>query len=991
MLGLIRRPLMRRLAILVPFVLLVSAMGVTPVKAYAPYTHIDTATSARDEMIANNGSVIIAGRPYAVNPLVFAAIRDYPTYYNAGVVGPDGFPDLVMGQGIIHPHNTGLWLSYLLKKAWEAQDDSLNSPPYTAAEKSQILAFTYGYLTHAAGDTWAHTLVNQFSGGPFPNLGTNLFTNPSDLGNAIKHELVEFYIEDATPGFDGNQFDNRKVLPDGDISDESTPARPLDAPIRFIYETLVRHNGDEPAPERGAVLDFFFNLRATLAAHVVPMETGKTLQSIANDYNSLKTQLNDLLSSDCDFGDDGVVDFGEDLVACPAALLSLGFDAVITGVEDFAKFVASALHDALASLLNAYLNAWIDDIDQGLQHWGELGLGISRGIFDPQARRDLQNDPGIDGCGSVGPDSTDIASARGSCEDAITKFGTVMHTTESFRLNHLLSMLGLPDLVGDALTALGEAADLLAEILGPIANPLRETKAQITEAVKSMIEDFIKQRFGIDIPQLEAFFKSPSSKMDVTTIPIDTPAGTINVQLFKPTDHALLDHYLGITEPYPTSPGGGLGDSVTFDQTKFAAWQDTVMMAKLLLLDGPTLDNVLSDNVGHTVHLYGTVPHGNIMTTPLSTIPASQLNDPTQTTEWLRIIDGDHAWRKDGLPIFSDPLRFEGPSGGNNNFPLWKSCILRDKVFRALFKDWENDNFVPTTPGDSANFPNYGDNVGPDPNDPNPPSSTLTLSGANYTAGGVTYVGGQTSMTIQAHDGFWSDNEINLNVNVTGPSGTQLSGSVANGSSFTLSGPDGTYTVTFAGQDPCGTETTHVQTFVLDTTPPATAVTAAAGAPATGGRPISSIGATTATANPGGIKFGPATCFNTAGLVLNLHASDAGSGVASISYTVVYRKTPGQPAVTTTGQVSGADVAIPVTAEGQTSVTYQSTDNLGNQEAAKEQLVFVSAHSNVACTAPKPVLPATFPGSGSVIFSGTLSNGNQTLPFTAAFGFTPGD
>ena len=58
---------------------------------------------------AVDGNVRIADREYPVPPAVVDALR-FPAYFNAGAVGPDGFPDIVIGQGVIHPQDTGLWL-----------------------------------------------------------------------------------------------------------------------------------------------------------------------------------------------------------------------------------------------------------------------------------------------------------------------------------------------------------------------------------------------------------------------------------------------------------------------------------------------------------------------------------------------------------------------------------------------------------------------------------------------------------------------------------------------------------------------------------------------------------------------------------------------------------------------------------------------------------------------------------------------------------------
>ena len=71
--------------------------------------------------------------------------------------------------------------------------------PYSEAEKLQILAFTYGYMTHAAGDSFAHTLVNELSEGIFPAVG-DILTDADMAAIAVRHLVVEGHIGAATPG-----------------------------------------------------------------------------------------------------------------------------------------------------------------------------------------------------------------------------------------------------------------------------------------------------------------------------------------------------------------------------------------------------------------------------------------------------------------------------------------------------------------------------------------------------------------------------------------------------------------------------------------------------------------------------------------------------------------------------------------------------------------------------------------------------------------------
>src|SRR5215470_335192 len=103
-------------------------------QAFKPFTHNYTGSQIAADAV--DGHVTLAGNDYAVPTQVAVAIQSWPTYYNAGVVGPDGFPDLTMGQSVVHPVHTGQWLRYVLDKAWATQND----PTYSADEKAQVLA-----------------------------------------------------------------------------------------------------------------------------------------------------------------------------------------------------------------------------------------------------------------------------------------------------------------------------------------------------------------------------------------------------------------------------------------------------------------------------------------------------------------------------------------------------------------------------------------------------------------------------------------------------------------------------------------------------------------------------------------------------------------------------------------------------------------------------------------------------------------------------------
>lgn len=179
---------------------LTGVLAAPPAYAWKPKTHIYLAEEALRDALDNEkvtlrltdyrtGKVVGDLGEFAVDPQVLAAIRAAPQQYRAGVLGPDAYPDILTGQQIIHPEaaeavgsgadGSNAWLSHLWRRG------------FIEGSSPQIRAFTVGYLTHAAGDVFAHTFVNHFAGGEF-----KLTPDPT---NAVKHLVLEGYIGKRTP------------------------------------------------------------------------------------------------------------------------------------------------------------------------------------------------------------------------------------------------------------------------------------------------------------------------------------------------------------------------------------------------------------------------------------------------------------------------------------------------------------------------------------------------------------------------------------------------------------------------------------------------------------------------------------------------------------------------------------------------------------------------------------------------------------------------
>jgi hypothetical protein len=153
------------------------------------------------------------GKRYAISQEVCQALRQHPAEFRAGVLGPDVFPDFVVGQVTTHPGTneephrqdgdgkwaTGQYMSRLLERA------------STPAE----LAFAYGYLVHGAGDVFAHTYVNNYAG--------DIFDLKDERRVELRHFVLEKYIEARTP------------LPPSLLLDEST----VRIPTPFVANQLI--------------------------------------------------------------------------------------------------------------------------------------------------------------------------------------------------------------------------------------------------------------------------------------------------------------------------------------------------------------------------------------------------------------------------------------------------------------------------------------------------------------------------------------------------------------------------------------------------------------------------------------------------------------------------------------------------------------------------------------------------------------------------------
>jgi len=279
--------------------------------AWKPTTHVQLAEIALQDALddgyvtimrvdARTGAITGVLGEFPVAPDILAALRAAPDRYRAGVLGPDAYPDIMTGQQIIHPEvsldgsgrviGSDAWLNHLWTRS------------YGATASPEVRAFVSGFLTHAAGDSFAHTYVNHFSGGAFT-------LDPRQ--NAIRHVVLEGYLDKRAPEAPRNL---------------AIGIRGVD---RFIYDEMI---AARPGTELGD--------------HLLIGETAATNLSVPLTFSRLRNRL----QADVDAGTDGwatlaykrawIDDIDDGLAAWPA--VSAEISTKILYYPDHADFPGAA-------------------------------------------------------------------------------------------------------------------------------------------------------------------------------------------------------------------------------------------------------------------------------------------------------------------------------------------------------------------------------------------------------------------------------------------------------------------------------------------------------------------------------------------------------------------------------------------------------------------------------------------------------------------------
>ncbi len=435
-----------------------------------------------------SGNPVEVGR-YEVDPRILESLRTAPAHFRAGVIGPDGYPDLLTGQQIIHPagrrtpgesevdlNNGGPgpnpWLQYLWDVAFESDNAEDTTP--------QARAFVIGYLTHAAGDMYAHSFVNYFAGGAF-----HFHPHPE---NAIKHIVLEGYVA------------------------KKTPSPTFEASIDGIEPFITRH--------------MVFGLPGS---HLL--------------------------------------------------------DTLLTGSNS--KFSVPAIY----SRKYAWLTRDIDEFEKKQQEYNEkidrairrFNYGLAGWLGLQKAGHRLENGPRIDYYKRWRDDirdriakwprvSHDVAMALVFKSDRTTDFGAAKDVLNEYAIEHLLSMAGGPDVVGEFLAFVGEWKDRLLRAIG-----IPQLEEILAEMERNFYDYMLTKALGISLTELEEYLKDPENQFDPV---LNNPVWRLGHRISRATfDEQELR----------------LDGAEYFDYRRRTVGYNRATMTKVLLMSKSEVDRLMAD------------------------------------------------------------------------------------------------------------------------------------------------------------------------------------------------------------------------------------------------------------------------------------------------------------------------------------------------------------------------------------------------------------
>lgn len=304
--------------------------------------------------VKEKGTVTIGNAgTYSVPQDVRSAIINAPKAFRAGAIGPDFYPDMLIGQATIHPSNSGVWLEIMEKELLKTSKNS--------AEWQQAYAFYLGYMMHYANDMWTHYYINAWAKGSFPSFA-DIKEKPESANIAIRHVLVETYIDHKVP---------------------KSESMEIEAPIGFIYRCFSSPEARAKYDDTN-VLNYLLKYRDEVTE--LANDNKIRMLDVANYFPSWEKQLDTAImewlktwhkvAQDCLQDDGGLTQAKADLeywlktyaieaTALPVWLINAGraLKIVKVAIEQLMEPLKEMAREVLSDMLYAATGVRIEDLE----------------------------------------------------------------------------------------------------------------------------------------------------------------------------------------------------------------------------------------------------------------------------------------------------------------------------------------------------------------------------------------------------------------------------------------------------------------------------------------------------------------------------------------------------------------------------------------------------------------------------------------------------
>jgi hypothetical protein len=388
-------------------------------------------------------------------------------------------------------------------------------------------------------------------------------TPPEGPENGIKHVLLEGYID--------KRLDKQEL--DSNFFNAS-----IAGVEDFIYRNMVDAKPGTP-----------------LDTYLLKKGGGGTEFSVPRIYSTLRARLQ--ADIDAYYAKKAEYDrrYDEKIRAANACRpLDFSCSATALRAQAVAIQVEKGAYVTANALIVTYKEYWREDIDSGLKAWPQVSHEVAKALFFNPERK--------------------------------TKVDDAERILKNYVNNHLISMSGAPDAVGQFAALAGKISDIIAQVIPDfLVAPIRELKNDIYNAI-------IKSATGMTKDQLKAYLENPETYFDQV---FTTGSGQkVNLQTFN-------KEYLQINDTGYTNP------NESFDYQKFPPAYNTVTMSKLILLNKNGVDKLLAD-LGST----------------------DKLNEPNIMLGFIPSLDGSNQW-----------FGGTGPLAPKQPMILAKSCSTYKQVF----------------------------------------------------------------------------------------------------------------------------------------------------------------------------------------------------------------------------------------------------------------------------------------------------------------------